>query len=106
MVDVDPKAAVKVAMLPGVQGLLTATAHRIKASGEAIAAAEATDTGHYASSFGVETVPGEDGVDDRLVYNDDDAAVVIEYGHMTPPSATSPGTYVPGKNILRRSIRG
>lgn len=105
MVDVDPKAAIKVAMLPGVQGLLTATAHRIKATAEALAA-ESVRTGHYASSFGVETVPGEDGVDDRLVYNDDDAAVVIEYGHMTPPSETSPGTYVPGKNILRRSIRG
>ena len=47
---------------------------------------------------------GERGVEDRLVYTDDEAAVVIEYGHLTPPTEKSPGTYVPGKHILRRAI--
>lgn len=103
MASVKRNADVKCAMLPGVQGLLTATAHRIKATGEALAA-ESIQTGNYASSFGVETVPGERGVEDRLVYNDDEAAVVIEYGHLTPPTEKSPGTYVPGKHILRRAI--
>lgn len=103
MASVNRNADIKCAMQPGVQGLMTAQAHRIKATAEALAA-ESVETGHYASSFGVETVPGERGVADRLVYNDDEAAVVIEYGHMTPPSETSPGTYVPGKHILRRAI--
>lgn len=103
MASVGKKVGVEVAKLAGVQGLMTAQAHRIKATAEALAA-ESARTGHYASSFGVETVPGEQGVPDRLVYNDDEAAVVIEYGHMTPASETSPGRYVPGKHILRRAI--
>lgn len=97
------KVGVAIAKTGGVQGLMSAQAQRIKASAEALAA-ESIDTGHYASSFSVESTPGRSGVTDRLVVNDDPAAVAIEYGHMTPPSETSPGTYVPGKHILRRAI--
>lgn len=103
MASVNKRASTDAAKLPGVQGLLTAQAHRIKASAEALAA-ESVDTGNYAGSFSVKSVPGESGVTDRLVVNNDPASVVIEYGHMTPPSETSPGGYVPGKHILRRAI--
>jgi hypothetical protein len=66
-------------------------------------AAEHEDTGAYRRSLSVEKTTGPKGVPDYLVSTDDPGALAIEYGHMTPASKNSPGTFVPGKHILGRA---
>lgn len=101
--DVDEDVGITIAKLPGVQALQASAAADIMVKAQALAS-ESTDTGNYQASFGVDTEPGPDGVTDYVVYNDDPAAVIIEYGHMTRPTKNSPGTFVPGKHYLRRAI--
>lgn len=104
MVNIDDDAAVKAARLPGVTAELAAAATRLHMTAAALAAAD-RDTGQFGSSFTVEPVPGPKGVTDYIVANDDPGALPIELGHLTPPTKTSPGTWVPGKYTLARAIR-
>lgn len=103
MAKVYPGTGVKMAKLPGVQAELDAAAAKVEANARALAASHVR-TGHYSSSFTVENVPGKSGVRDRMVTNTDEAALAIEYGHMTRSSHGKPGRYVPGQFILTRSI--
>lgn len=103
MAEVYRDASLRVAKLAGVQNEQAAAARAIMTRAVGLAA-ESADTGAYASSFGVTAEAGPNGVVDFVVYNDDPAAVIIEYGHMTPATKNSPGTFVPGKHVLRRAI--
>lgn len=102
MAQVFKGAGTKVAKLPGIQPLLDAAASAILARAAANAAAH-MDTGSYASSLRVHTVPGKKGVMDRLVVAEDPAAVHIEYGHL---SGGKTPQWVPGQFILTKSIGG
>lgn len=77
-----------------VNGTVHTVAEKIKARAEGLATAH-VETGAYANSFGVEA----DGDLDYIVYNDDPAAVSIEYGH-----TTKAGMHVAGQFILTRSV--
>lgn len=100
MADVYGGTGVKIARLPGVQPELEAAAQKILARARG-GASPHVETGHYISSLGVRSIPGKSGVIDREVYNDDQAAVFIEYGH-----ATRDGGWVPGQRILLNALYG
>lgn len=98
MAQVYKGAGTKIAKLPGVQPVLQAAAEELKAKAAALAA-EHVETGAYASSLEVRTVPGKKGVKDRLVIADDPASAIIEFGHLTKK-----GTWVEGQYILSRAL--
>lgn len=95
----------KVAKLPGVQPELDVAAMKVMLRAKA-EAAQSAKTHHYESSFEIKRVKGPKGVTDRLVVNNDEGSLAIEYGHMTPASKTSPGRFVPGKFILTKAVNG
>ena len=105
MAKVYKGAGTKVARLPGIQPELDVAAMKVMLRAKAEAAASIR-TGHYESSFEIKRVPGKRGVTDRLVVNNDEGSVAIEYGHVTPASRRSPGRFVPGKFILTRAVNG
>lgn len=100
MATVYKGTGLKMAKLPGVQGALDVAAARVMARAKANIAGH-TDTGHYAASLHVQTVPGRSGVKDRLVVAGDPAAIAIEYGHF----ARDGKTYVAGLHPLGKAIR-
>ena len=100
MAEVYKGVGTKLAKLPGLQPVLQDTAEDIKAKAVALASGH-RDTGAYASSLKVQSVPGKKGVTDRLVIADDPASVPIEFGHLTKS-----GKWVEGQYILTRALYG
>lgn len=62
------------------------------------------DTGSYIDAFKIQKVPGIQGygrnIEDRLVYNDDPAALPQEFGRMTRAGR------IHGRHIMQRGLRG
>lgn len=93
-------AGTKVAKLPGVQAELDKGAQKVLSHAKANAAAH-FKTGAYSASLGVAVVPGRNGVQDRMVYSSDPAAVPIEFGHVA-----ANGRVVQGQRILLNALYG
>lgn len=108
MADVYVREDVRVtaAQLAGRSREMDMGAQRVLASVRAVAL-NYVDTGKYIDAFGIVTVPGERGtgrtVKDRLIYNDDPAALPQEYGYIRRLSARRV-QYVPGRHIMRRGL--
>ena len=98
---VDPRAGTIVARIVGNEtNVLDEAAAEIKARARASALAH-NRTGSFASSFSTIRTPGESGVIDRAVVNDDPNAVSIECGHVAKN-----GRVVPGLHALRKAAGG
>lgn len=105
MAEVYKGAGTKIAKLPGVQPVLQSAAESIKAKAEANASVHHR-TGEYSSAFEVKSVPGKNGVRDRLVENTHPASAIIEYGHFAEKMDGSLGEWVPGQFNLTRAVNG
>lgn len=104
MAEVYKGAGTRVARMTGNHSVMDAAAGAILARAKAGAAATA-DTGAYGGSMSVMRTPGQGGVTDRLVVAADKGAIHIEYGHLET-GKTGKMTWVPGKYILSRAIKG
>lgn len=96
---VAPDLSTRAARLAGRSSAMAAAALNVLMEAKALAARHVR-TGGYISSFNVTTVPGKNGVTDRLVTNHDPAAVSIEFGHIT-----TTGRRVGGQRIMGRAAR-
>ena len=99
MASVDKNAGVIIARMVSASGELDKAAEKVVQRARQNAAGH-TKTGHYSSSFGTAKVPGKKGVVDTVAYNDDPAAMSIEFGHYTKG-----GKFVPGKFNLTRAAQ-
>lgn len=91
-VDLDRDLGVIIARMVSDSGALDAAAEKIVAKAKTVAAPH-VKTGHYMNSFGVEKVPGKKGVVDSVAFNDDPAAISIEFGHQRKDGSFEPGQF-------------
>lgn len=94
MVNVDPNVSLLVARMVSESGELDVAAEKVAAKARGLASSH-TKSGSYQSSFGTERVPGKKGVSDVVAYNDDKAAIPIEFGH-----TMKNGKFVPGLGVM------
>jgi hypothetical protein len=105
MAQVYNHIGVTVARMTGDSEVMDVAAGRVRGTMVRLAARHVR-TGSYIRRFSVERARGKSGVIDRLVVNDDPAALSIETTHLTRPARDGrPRTLVAGLRIMARAAR-
>lgn len=104
---VNAQAELVVARIAGQSPAMDHAANRIQLAVRSVAS-QYVDTGAYIDAFQVVTVPGLAGngrlVNDRLVANDDPAALPQEYGYLRRFKGSRRVQYIPGRHIMARGL--
>ena len=105
---VNTRVRVTAAQMAGESRHMDAYARNVMRSVQRVAS-QYVDTGAYINAFRVVTVKGLLGtgklVDDRLIINDDPAALPQEWGYMRVFKNSRRVQYIPGRHIMRRGMQ-
>lgn len=95
----------QIAIMAGKSSVMDEAAKKVLAKAKANAA-QHHRTGQYSDNFDVAAVKArKTSVRDRVVYNNHNAALIIEFGHFVEKEDGSLGDYIPGQFNLVRAVK-